>query len=506
MLDKNDISKLLEKMTDNVHSNLKKLKKAFGSLEYRDCDNQSLLHILVDNKYDEGKCFLAIKSLLKKGLSPNLKADFNYNFIQTALYAGYSEEFIINIIKESLKYNLYINHIDSDKDTIMHTAIYSDDYLGEVYNIYELLCDNGFDSSKIDGEGRNLIEAMIYQKQYSTEQIGRMNYAFKKRTGCVVEEDFGITSLSDSEIVELERYGKVLNLKNDLVTPTVGRDKELKDLMFILAQDKINPIIVGEAGVGKTALINELIFRIKTGQVPKFLQGKIILGVDPLDICSDCQDIGTIEENMLEMMRICEKNDVIVFFDQIHAIYGVSDTKKDENYIAEMLKHYIDSYNLKVIGTTTESEYNAYFSYDILKKRFEKVNVMEPTRDILYQIINKTIDDYCLKCDVSFENENVKEKIVDIVVSATEKSYRVANNVVNNPALAISIIDKVFACVKVYDSEFITADHFIESFEYCDKICESAREEAITKLKNLDNDIAKPTPKVLKINFKKFRK
>ena len=136
MLNKNNIRVLLSKMTKDMHSNVKKIKRAFGSLDYTDDDNQSILHILVDDKYDETKCFLAIKSLLQIGLSPNLEADYNYNFIQTALYAGYSEEFILNIINESLKYNLNINHVDSDKDTIMHTAIYSEDYLGEVERIY----------------------------------------------------------------------------------------------------------------------------------------------------------------------------------------------------------------------------------------------------------------------------------------------------------------------------------------------------------------------------------
>ena len=100
MLNKNNIRVLLSKMTNDMHSNAKKIKSAFGSLDYTDEDNQSILHILVDDKYDEAKCFLAIKSLLQIGLSPNLEADYNYNFIQTALYAGYSEEFILNIINE----------------------------------------------------------------------------------------------------------------------------------------------------------------------------------------------------------------------------------------------------------------------------------------------------------------------------------------------------------------------------------------------------------------------
>ena len=528
MLNKNNIRVLLSKMTEDMHSNVKKIKSAFGSLDYTDDDNQSILHILVDDKYDEAKCFLAIKSLLQIGLSPNLEADYNYNFIQTALYAGYSEEFILNIINESLKYNLNVNHVDSDRDTIVHTAIYSDDYLGEVERIYELLCSNGFDSSLEDQDARNLLEAMIFQKQYSREQIESFKKKFEERypkvqkdnkpkeikpvvvNNAPIRQEASVTTitpiLSDKDITELEKYGKVLNKKNYIVAPTIGREKELKNLMITLAQDKKRPLIVGESGVGKTAIVDELAYRIKTGQVPNFLQGKIILEVSPSDIVAGCQYVGMFEDNMTKLMKLCEKLDVIVFIDEIHTIYGIGLTKNKNNDMASMLKHYIDRSNLKVIGTTTEKEYQEFFSDDALKRRFEKITVKEPTEDILYQIVDKVIGDYYVKNGISFENENIRNGIVNIILSATEKSHRVYNDMVNNPDLAISIVDKAFAFAKVYDSEFITAEHFIEGFEYCDRIYESTREQAIARLRNLDTSISKPVQRVLKIDFNRFRK
>lgn len=528
MLNKNNIRILLSKMTNDMHSNVKKIKSAFGSLDYTDEDNQSILHILVDDKYDETKCFLAIKSLLQIGLSPNLEADYNYNFIQTALYAGYSEEFILNIINESLKYNLNINHVDSDKDTIMHTAIYSDDYLGEVERIYELLCSNGFNSSLEDQDARNLLEAMIFQKQYSREQIESFKKKFEERYSKLykdkqpkevkhvvvntapVKQEAPVTTitstLSDKDISELEKYGKVLNKKNYIVAPTIGREKELKNLMITLVQDKKRPLIVGESGVGKTAIVDELAYRIKTGQVPNFLQGKIILEVNPSDIVAGCQYVGMFEDNMTKLMKLCERLDVIVFIDEIHTIYGIGSTKGKDNDMASMLKHYIDRSSLKVIGTTTEKEYQEFFSDDALKRRFEKITVKEPTEDILYQIVDKVIGDYYVKNGISFENESIRNGIVNIILSATEKSHRVYNDMVNNPDLAISIVDKAFAFAKVYDSEFITAEHFIEGFEYCDRIYESTREQAIARLRNLDTSISKPVQRVLKIDFNRFRK
>ncbi|MDD6879095.1 MAG: AAA family ATPase [bacterium] len=527
MLNKNNIRVLLSKMTEDVNSNVKKIKSAFGSLDYTDDDNQSILHILVDDKYDEAKCFLAIKSLLQIGLSPNLEADYNYNFIQTALYAGYSEEFILNIITEALKYNLNINHVDSDKDTIMHTAIYSDDYLGEIERIYDLLCSNGYDCTKVCSEGRNLFEAMIFQKQYSQEQIESFKKKFEERypkiqkdnqpkeikpvvSNVQVKQEVPVATvtptLSDKDISELEKYGKVLNKKNYIVAPTIGREKELKNLMITLAQDKKRPLIVGESGVGKTAIVDELAYRIKTRQVPNFLQGKIILEVNPSDIVAGCQYVGMFEDNMTKLMKLCEKLDVIVFIDEIHTIYGIGSTKGKDNDMASMLKHYIDRSSLKVIGTTTEKEYQEFFSDDALKRRFEKITVKEPTEDILYQIVDKVIGDYYVKNGISFENESIRSGIVNIILSTTEKSHRVYNDMVNNPDLAISIVDKAFAFAKVYDSEFITAEHFVEGFEYCDRIYESTREQAIARLRNLDTSISKPVQRVLKIDFNRFKK
>lgn len=523
MLNKNNIRNLLSKMTSDMHSNVKKIKSVFGSLDYTDEDNQSILHILVDDKYDEAKCFLAIQSLLKIGLSPNLEADYNYNFIQTALYTGYSEEFILNIITEALKYNLNINHVDSDKDTIMHTAIYSDDYLGEIERIYDLLCSNGYDCTRVCSEGRNLLEAMIFQKQYSREQIESFKKKFEERYSKlnkgnqIIEEKTpainnasvkkespaikAISTLSYKDILELEKYGIVLNNKNYLVAPTIGREKELKNLIITLAQDKKRPLIVGKSGVGKTAIVDELAYRIKMGQVPNFLQEKIIIEINPSDIVAGCQYVGMFEDKMTKLMKLCEKLDVIVFIDEIHTIFGIGSTKNKDNDMASMLKHYIDRSNLKVIGTTTEKEYQKFFSDDALKRRFEKIIVKEPTEDILYQIVDKVIKDYCIKSEISFENENIRTHIVKIILNVTEKSHRVHNDIVNNPDLAISIIDKAFAFAKVYDSEFITAEHFIEGLEYCDRIYESAKEQAITKLRYLDTSISKPVEKVLKIDF-----
>ena len=105
----------------------------------------------------------------------------------------------------------------------------------------------------------------------------------------------------------------------------------------------------------------------------KFLQGKIILETTASQIVAGCQFVGMFEENMTKFLNLCEKYNVIVFIDEIHTIYGVGSSKGKDNDMAAMLKHYLDRTNLKVIGTTTDKEYDEYFSEDALKRRFEKI-------------------------------------------------------------------------------------------------------------------------------------
>jgi len=531
MIDKQSLDNLISKMTDNDQKNIKLITRTFNSLNYRDSDNQTILHILADNKYDEFKCYLAIRTLLKNGLNPNAHDDFNYNFIQTALYAGYSVGFILNIIKEALRYGLDVNHVDDDKDTIMHTAIYSDDYHDIVSTIYRLLIANGFESTKVDHNGRNIVEAMVYmnttnQKPYTQAQIAELKELYQtqvktKQSSPSQKQDNPSTpyvetnntiqpppkpqapskptiTLSPEMVKELEKYGQILNLKHYLSAPTIGRDTELKELLITLASDKKSLIIVGESGVGKTAIIDELAYRIQNGQVPRFLEGKIILEVSPSDLVAGTRYTGTFEEKLTKLLKLCDKYNVLLFIDEIHTIYGAGSHDKSDTDMADMLKHYIDRSNIKVIGATTTEEYTKYFGTDALKRRFEKIKITEPTEDILKQIIYKVITDYSNKNNLFFKEEYLPKSITLIIATTTAKSHRVYDDVVNNPDLAISIIDKAFAYAKYNDSDSITAEYFIESFASCHRISEPAKQQAIASLKNIGQIKNIPFTRILK--------
>ena len=523
MIDKERIEKLLDSLGNDNVMNSVKIANFFGKLSYKDEESQTLLHILCDEKYDRYKCFNAIKCLLEKGLNPNDECNFGCNFIQTALYTGYDENFILKIIKEAIPFGLNINHVDYSGDTMVHTAIHSENYKGHIYTIYKLLIEYGFDSNIKNQKGNSILEEIDLARKegnaISVEQVNIIKKLYKLNIGDIEKskklyEEFQKEEESNQkrQIIEskLEYYGQVLTTKSYINPPTIGREQELKNLIVTLAQDKKNPIIVGESGVGKTALVEELAYRIQIGDVPNFLKNKIIVEINPNELVAGCEYVGQFEKKMKELMSLCDNKDVILFIDEIHTMYGVGTTKNNDNDFATMLRHYADRSNFKIIGTTTKEEYNKYFYTSSFKRRFERIEVKEPDNILLYQIIDKIIEDNCNNKNLKFENSSIKNQIIDIIIEATSKGGRVYDDPLCNPDLAISIVDKAFAFALVYDSEFIRKEHFIESLKCNDRIYKGRCDEAIEKLKQLKETpnlkILKGKPKIIKLDFNRGRK
>ncbi len=492
---------------------------------------ESLLIAFTDQIYDVNKCFLGIKTLLKNGVNPNVSNSLNRDFIQTAVVRGYGEDFVLKVLKEATKDNLKIkydiNRVDKDGCSLINASIYYSKYIEGVFKLYSLACELGFDSSIRDVRERTLIEAMEYmnrkENKFPEKLMLEMRTLFCEQLSITIEDSLNdisraqetlavkINDEEDKKTVKeeksktaIEKFGKVLTDKKYDSSVAIGRDKELKNLMISLAQEKKTPLVVGESGVGKTAVVEELAYRISIGDVPDFLKNRMILEVVPSEIVAGCKYVGEFEQVMVDLIDSCKKNNAILFIDEIHSIYGVGATESKNSDMASILKYHIERSGLKVVGTTTEAEYQEYFAEDALKRRFEKIVVEEPDDALLYTILNKVMDDYCSRVKLDFAEDGIKEKIIDVIMDVTDDKCRVYNDKVNNPDLAISIIDKAFAFAKVYGDGNITKDHFVESFSSCDRIYETARERAINMLKQDDRKEKKG--KVLDVDFSKFRR
>ena len=539
MLEKEMIEKLLMTMTTDIESNKKKIKFHFGNEKLINQDNQTLLHIFVDSTYDEEKCFLAIKTLLEMGVNPNHEDEFKYNFIQTALYTNYSESFILKIAEEAFKYGLNPNHQDAEKDTVIHTAIYSEDYFGGVEELLKLYIKNGFDLKLTCQNNNKVSEAMTWMNEYiknnnidmrlytkeeikrlkeicnstnkkewknSFKEFGNSLNNLKKETSNsshiinkteVDEREDNKTSnipvkkeevpktkeISLETSKQLEKYGTVLNNKRFISSPAIGREEELLRLMVSLAKEETTPMLIGESGVGKTAIADELAYRISIGAVPKFLQGKIVLEINPETLASNTKYTGEFEQKILNLMNLIEDNDVILLINEIHTIYGIGTSENNNRDLASIVKKYIDRKSLKIIGTTTKIEYDKYFSNDALKRRFDIIKVEEPKDDLLYTILEKTIIDFAIRKGINFRDESIMHTIINSLIEVTKPNCRIYDDKLCNPALAISIIDEAFANALTFEDEYLEEHHFIRAIEWCERIYPTSKQKVIDKLK-----------------------
>ena len=235
---------------------------------------------------------------------------------------------------------------------------------------------------------------------------------------------------------EIKKYGYDLSL-ND--TKLIGRDDEIEEIIeILLRKNKNNPLLVGDAGVGKTAIVEELANRIKDGNYKKFM-GYKIFNLDMSLLLSGSKYRGDFEERLNTVIKeVMDDGKIILFIDEIHTIMhaGGSEGAIDA---ANILKPYLCKDKLKIIGATTKDEYEKYITKDkALVRRFDVVNIKEPSLEDTKNILYKIKDKY-----QNFHNVNITKSNIDMIVSYSNKYF--SNK--KNPDKSIDILDSVCSYV-----------------------------------------------------------
>ncbi|UYZ83961.1 ATP-dependent Clp protease ATP-binding subunit ClpA [Entomomonas sp. E2T0] len=192
---------------------------------------------------------------------------------------------------------------------------------------------------------------------------------------------------SPDNVVEkkpLEAYATNLNelAEQGLIDPLVGREQEVERVAQILARRrKNNPLLVGEAGVGKTAIVEGLAKRIVDGQVPELLKGSVIYSLDLGALLAGTKYRGDFEKRFKAVLKDLKKRtDAILFIDEIHTIIGAGATTGGAMDASNLLKPALSSGQIRCVGSTTFKEYRGIFEKDhALSRRFQKVDVVEPS-------------------------------------------------------------------------------------------------------------------------------
>ncbi|MEB5595926.1 ATP-dependent Clp protease ATP-binding subunit ClpA [Vibrio cholerae] len=260
-------------------------------------------------------------------------------------------------------------------------------------------------------------------------------------------DSFGSSDSSEEVSADerLESFATNLNqlAKQGQIDPLIGRDKELERTIQVLCRRrKNNPLLVGEAGVGKTAIAEGLAWRIVEGNVPEVIQRSVIYSLDIGSLLAGTKYRGDFEKRFKSILKQLEKEkDAILFIDEIHTIIGAGAASGGQVDAANLIKPLLSSGKLRCIGSTTYQEYSNIFEKErALSRRFQKIDIVEPSLDDTTKILMGLKTKYEAHHDVRYTNKALR--------AAVELSAKYINER-HLPDKAIDVIDEAGARVRL---------------------------------------------------------
>lgn len=303
-------------------------------------------------------------------------------------------------------------------------------------------------------------------------------------------------------VKSLEEYQipyEIINERKFIVDPAMGRAKEIRELGAALLTYAVNPILLGEPGVGKTAIIEGLAYRIQKGLLPEKLQAKKILKISPASLVSGCIYRGSFEERMENLIEFLKDNEeYILYVDEMHTAFGAGSSMSSDNDMLNIIKPYIENGDIKIIGATTTYEYNDILLKDkAFSRRLKPITIKEPNDFLLKTIIQNSIVKYETISGIPFtNNEALKSNILDILIESTGEKNRTYKEKRYNPALVLSIIEQAFGYALYDQKEYVEINYIVEALSSCENLYETSRNDAIKKLKNISYV---PKPKIIEL-------
>lgn len=270
----------------------------------------------------------------------------------------------------------------------------------------------------------------------------------------------------------IQRYATDLTKAVYYTDPAIARDEELKKMMLILFTPEKSPILVGKPGIGKTAIVEGLAWRIQNNMVPDALKGYTLLKIDTAALVGNISDnAGTSDMKLQILVKELEQMDkVILFIDETHTLIG----NKTEGGLdfANILKPALARGNIKMIGATTSDEYDYYIVKDkAFLRRLQKIEVVEPDQDATLKILVGTIPKIEKQTGVLMPYNNfIRELIMKFFVELTVEYNRVFESASRYPDVCLAIITKAFSFAIFDNKKIISINHFWEALCSCDTV------------------------------------
>ena len=300
---------------------------------------------------------------------------------------------------------------------------------------------------------------------------------------------YGYPNQEENENV-LEKYGRniIEDAKKGKIDPVIGRDEEIRSITRVLSRKtKNNPVLIGEAGVGKTAIVEGLALRIVKGDVPSSLKNKTIWELDMASLVAGAKYRGEFEERLKNVLNEVKKSDgeIIMFIDEIHMIVGTGRTDGAMD-TSNILKPMLARGEIHVIGATTLNEYRQYIEKDgALERRFQKIKVEEPNVEDTITILRGLKERFEIHHGVTIQDKS-------LISAATLANRYITDRYL--PDKAIDLVDEACATIRVQmDSvpfELDTLTHNIMKLEIERQAIKKEKDDLSKKrLEDIDNEL-----------------
>ncbi len=266
----------------------------------------------------------------------------------------------------------------------------------------------------------------------------------------------------NEKISMIERYGEDLTKKTYITDPAIARDNEIKECMLILLTPEKSALLVGKAGIGKTAIVEGIAYRIQNNLVPDALKGWVIIKINITSLIGETQSEGQTENRMdLLMQELSQRTKTILFIDETHLLVN----RQGGLDFANMLKSGLDRGTIKMIGATTTEEYETYILRDrAFLRRFQKVDVLEASQDDCVKILMGTYPKLEKQIGVKLNyTPFIIEKIMRFIVEMTDEYKRIYEISNRYPDICLTIIANAFTYALYDNSSVVTIKHFYKA-------------------------------------------
>ena len=280
----------------------------------------------------------------------------------------------------------------------------------------------------------------------------------------------------------LDRYGENLTNKEYITDPAIARDDEIKQCILTLLTPEKSALLVGKPGIGKTAIVEGLAYRIIHNMVPEALKGWSIIKINITSLIGSTINDGQTENRIdLLVKELAQREKTIIFIDETHVLVN----KNGGLDFANMLKAGLDRGEIKMIGATTTEEYEVYILRDrAFLRRFQKIEVKEVDAETCIKILMGTYPKIEKQLNVKVGYQPfVIQKIMAFIVEMTDEYKRVYEIASRYPVICLTIVSNAFTFALYDNSNIVTIKHFYKAICNARNIYEDALLKEIDRFK-----------------------